>query len=380
MRAQTQPEIKSLTGLRGIAALYVMLYHFKIHNFTPHATDQFFRHGYLAVDLFFILSGFVIALTYKSMFENGIAFSAFRAFIGRRIARIYPLYIVMTGLFMAFYDTFYHKVPYDADFSAQTILSNILMVQAWGVGPSIIDAGWSISTEFGAYLLFPIFSILILYRSKWVAHALACVAYLIITILYFLSIGSEYEIKNLQSLNIWDGSTFGPIIRCLAEFSLGIWAYRLYICPSMTEKKYLDVLQKSWGSITATIVILALLALPYSDVAVVILMPFLIVSLAPDKSVLAQFLGWKPIYFIGQISYSLYLCHLMAFWVKPEITNILTAINFPAPHFLTILIQIGMSLLFAAGLFYGVERPSRQIFQKLSWSRNDKSTDRTAPP
>jgi peptidoglycan/LPS O-acetylase OafA/YrhL len=47
-------------------------------------------HGYLAVDLFFVLSGFVMALNYGSLFETRMSFLAYRRFLGRRIARIYP--------------------------------------------------------------------------------------------------------------------------------------------------------------------------------------------------------------------------------------------------------------------------------------------------
>jgi|GEM_PF-3950304 len=69
---QKQYEIKSLTGLRGIAAVYVMPFHFKFSNFTSEFIKQFFDHGYLAVDIFFVLGGFIMVLTYKSLFQKWI--------------------------------------------------------------------------------------------------------------------------------------------------------------------------------------------------------------------------------------------------------------------------------------------------------------------
>ena len=89
-------EIRSLTGLRGIAALYVVLFHYLdgLSYTTPR--NVFLAHGYLAVDLFFVLSGFVMTLTYSGMFQAGSSFALFRIFLGRRIARVYPLYFVCT--------------------------------------------------------------------------------------------------------------------------------------------------------------------------------------------------------------------------------------------------------------------------------------------
>ena len=84
-------EIRALTGLRGIAALYVVFFHANgLHAF-PSVVRPFVSHGYMAVDLFFILSGFVMAMTYGGLFENGFNFNNFKTFLLLRLARIYPL-------------------------------------------------------------------------------------------------------------------------------------------------------------------------------------------------------------------------------------------------------------------------------------------------
>src|SRR5262245_33168713 len=87
-------EITALTGLRGIAATMVMFYHFNLAHLLPGYTATMMGHGYLMVDMFLILSGFIIAMTYGAKFEQSISLRNYRIFLIRRIARIYPLYVL----------------------------------------------------------------------------------------------------------------------------------------------------------------------------------------------------------------------------------------------------------------------------------------------
>ena len=85
-------EIKSLTSLRGIAAMAVVIEHFSAtaEQHAAVSVPSLVAHGYLAVDLFFVLSGFIMAYTYLGTFEaHGIR--AFPNFLGKRVARIVPL-------------------------------------------------------------------------------------------------------------------------------------------------------------------------------------------------------------------------------------------------------------------------------------------------
>jgi len=106
-------EIRSLTGLRGAAAVFVAFYHsfyFMVSNQADNSPPVvFLRHGYLSVDLFFVLSGYVMALTYAPLFAGGFRMLAFADFLGRRIGRIYPAYITVTA-FVALYSMQGHSV------------------------------------------------------------------------------------------------------------------------------------------------------------------------------------------------------------------------------------------------------------------------------
>src|SRR5579872_5949172 len=92
--------ISNLTPLRGIAALLVAVFHFEmaIARFVPAQHTMFFEKCYLMVDLFFIMSGFIIFHVYKEYFQSAIRKAALKKFFVARFARIYPLHIFSLAL------------------------------------------------------------------------------------------------------------------------------------------------------------------------------------------------------------------------------------------------------------------------------------------
>ena len=93
--------IPALTSIRGLAAWWVVLYHFReeIPGIAGTPLLRFMAHGYLAVDLFFELSGFVIALNYARTFRS-VTWADSTNFFGLRLARIYPLHIFILLVFL----------------------------------------------------------------------------------------------------------------------------------------------------------------------------------------------------------------------------------------------------------------------------------------
>jgi peptidoglycan/LPS O-acetylase OafA/YrhL len=365
-----QAEIKSLTGLRGIAALYVVLYHFKAGNFFEGVPNTFFHHGYLAVDLFFVLSGFVMALTYHSDFINKVTLSSYKELIGRRIARVHPLYLMMTLLFTIFYWLVPNKIPHDVEFSATAIVSNLFLIQAWGIAPSIVSAGWSISTEFAAYLLFPFLVLVIFSYQKIFSHLIALISMTVIIIISQSSLGSIYEVNNVSNLNIWQEYTLYPLIRCLCEFIIGMWAYRLYRDSCQAQNKLSHIIHSNWPSLILAIIIFCGLCIPKIDAFIVFLLPFFIISLANDSSPVAKIISWKPLYLLGLISYSLYLCHLMIFWIRSELIELLTRYQILHTQLVALAIQISISLVTASFFYLCVEKPGRLFFRKILDKKN----------
>src|SRR5574344_306719 len=87
--ADTKPHYEILDGLRGVAALHVVFYHI-FEAFATSPIDQHFNHGYLGVDFFFILSGFVIGYAYDDRWKRMTLKTYFR----RRLIRLHPMVVM----------------------------------------------------------------------------------------------------------------------------------------------------------------------------------------------------------------------------------------------------------------------------------------------
>ncbi|MDB5491522.1 MAG: acyltransferase 3 [Micavibrio sp.] len=158
-------DIRPLTSLRFFAAWVVVCYHliYFIDVFYPAAVVKgipmhpgilpFLQKGYLAVDFFFILSGFILVHVYGAALAAGRV--GLREFYGRRLARLYPLHFLTLVFFGALYVLRWVPAP-----SPDTWLAHLFMVQSWGPNPlwprALNGPSWSISAEWLAYLCFPV--------------------------------------------------------------------------------------------------------------------------------------------------------------------------------------------------------------------------------
>lgn len=358
--ASPSQEIRALTGLRGFAACLVMLYHFKFYNFLPAPVSNILHHGYLAVDLFFILSGFVMALTYTKYFSNGFTGNSYKSFLFRRMARVYPIYIATTLVSIIILSIYPEKADAGVEINIPDILANITMVQAWGFSKSLTAPAWSISTEFLAYLLFPLLLSITLFCSRTKAILTALMSS---CILLALSLTPETLIdfgKEGKPMNIWNEQSFGPVLRCVTEFTIGILCYRLF--QSENRPAWL---QKTITSYAITGVIVLLLMIPEADIVIVALFAPLLVNFSLSKNYITQLFGMAPLYHLGLISYSLYLCHLMTYWIKPFLRSYISQENFHHSELMLICIQIVLSLAIATILYSALEKPARNFLRQF---------------
>ena len=149
-----------LDSYRFIAAIGIVIYHFEAHfsPFITHPRDALDRMQSL-VDLFFVLSGFVLMHTYG----HGLtSFSTYRTFLRKRLARIYPLHAATLAICVALFvivSVFGIHVRDPSVIDMRLLVPNLLLVQAWGfIDRSGLDSpSWSISAEMFVYLLFPAF-------------------------------------------------------------------------------------------------------------------------------------------------------------------------------------------------------------------------------
>ena len=287
-------EIKALTSLRGIAALMVVAQHFSATSQIHAATNipSLVPHGYVAVDLFFVLSGFIMGYTYAGDFQaRGIG--AMPGFLLKRVARIVPLNtaavlaIVLLGV-LSGSDMFYRSSHLAFD-----VLCNLLLVQGLGIGLNLNGPSWSISVECAAYLVFPLFLALALSRIRLVTIIvlLVCAGVLASVALQRPRLGLDVE-----------GGTMA-LTRCFTEFYFGLVTFRVVRggrCHGWLRTDGLAIAAAVWA--------LGALALRV-DLIAVMSFPLVIATLACNDSAVSRLLSRRPPYFLGEISFSIYLLH-----------------------------------------------------------------------
>lgn len=148
--------LPTLTGLRFLAALWVVLYHadlfFWAHPLIPASGMWWPLHtsvdeGYLGVNLFFLLSGFILATVYLD--GAGHLMGGLRAYAAGRVGRIVPVYLLSLALAWTFTDLHGHPLA--------TGLATLLLLHAWLPWYPLLwnSVGWTLSDEAAFYTLFP---------------------------------------------------------------------------------------------------------------------------------------------------------------------------------------------------------------------------------
>lgn len=352
-------EIRSLTGLRGVAALYVVIFHaliFPSSAQNPLAT--FLNNGYLAVDLFFILSGFVMGMVHGQDFENGFNLGSYKNFLTKRLARIYPLYFIVLSITVALYYFHPARIPEETgSLTAVRVVENYFLIQGWGLGTSYVQPSWSVSTEIAAYLLFPVLALLTLFQSRKVTIFVA-ILFLVLPALVALVFVGE---KSGLQMNLWNGETFGPMTRCITEFTIGLLCYRFYQWQIGTA-----LMNKKWVGFSLMLAILVLLTFKNSDLLIVMLLPFLILSLASDKTPLAKLMGSKPVHWLGLISYSVYLVHSLVFYFREDIQALFEQLHIPHAYTVSLVLFFPQTIALGASTYYCIEKPMRNLLRNIS--------------
>jgi peptidoglycan/LPS O-acetylase OafA/YrhL len=363
MTAEVEPraDVPALTGIRGFAAWLVVLYHIRLSMgaaLPPDATAVLAK-GYLAVDLFFMLSGFVLWLNYSARIRrDGLA--TYPRFIARRVARIWPLHAAMLLAAVAL-ALLLMALGRPVDEAWEQIPLHILLVHNWGFTDTLRwnDPSWSISGEFAAYLLFPFLALAVDWR-RFAPAALLLLILLLVAVLHFAmqAGGAAILDHNIPRLGI---------LRALIEFGIGTILCALWL--HWRDGRRVAVLLG--GAAAALFLVFAGPSLPETAVAPLLLAALLFaVAVTADRP--GNPLGWRPVYYLGLISYSTYLVHFLLFRVfKMAFVSEAGGMGFgSAASFLL--------LTFAASvaLFHLVERPAQRGLNRLF----DRRLKRGAPP
>lgn len=292
-------KLDGLTGIRALAALWIVAYHYTTVPFHSLATTNavpIVNVGYLAVDLFFILSGFVIWHVYGAELSR-LRPKGFVRFLCLRLARLYPVHLATIGVLAALVwlgPRLGVPVPGPAYFTRHLLMLHLLLVRAW-VGTRPIGwnyPSWSVSAEWFCYLLFPAIAMLIARSGKRGTVGSIVLVLIGIDALCVTAFGS--------SMN----QTVGPpaLLRAGPEFLLGCLLRRL--------RGQVLLERWPWTAISLGALALWVLSLAKGLPAGVLGIPLfaaLVLAASTDGTAIAAILGARPLVAAGVASYSLYL-------------------------------------------------------------------------
>ena len=360
---QTPADLRPLTALRFAAALWVAVYTFW-PNLAGAPQTTVVAKGYLGVELFFVLSGFILSHVYLQ--AAGEKRFSYRGFLWARIARVYPLHLAtligVGGLAAA---ALIAGMSVDANvLSWSSLPANLLMLHAWGLAPVAgwNHPSWSISAEWFAYLCVPLFAFVFWrLRDRPVAAVVGTAAFL--TVLYFV-------FEQTAGFPLTEATIRWGALRIVPCFALGCALYLVY----RKAGAQLSAPAAGAGAAIAFVLMMGSAALGLWDGITVLCAGALILALAALPNARAGWLASRPAVYLGEISYSVYMVcvpwNLLAVGLAAKLTE--------APDKqLQIFVWLAILALLpvvAAVSYHLVERPARQALRGLTKRREPVSS------
>ena len=361
--------LSNLTPLRGVAAVWVIFFHFNgvfIQFVNPHRS-MILAKGYVMVDLFFILSGFIISHVYQESFQNGLSAGNFRRFAVARFARVYPLHL-FTLILLIFLIRFWGG--WNIIDAPSAIPTNLLLIHSFGIHKVFTwnVPSWSISAEWWAYMIFP-FLVIFIYRKKMLAVTLlalfAIAAY--VSIMFLLPRHDPFDPKVVVPHNLDVSFDYG-YLRGIAGFIMGMLVYKIY-----EAGRFRKIFQKD---VTAAIVILCTifcLHMGLNDGVYIILFMLVVFVFALNEGKLHAACNNRVAQYLGKVSYSIYLIQLFpSFFIQFKLPGVVYGAYSASAGFWTglgycigyVFIVVG----FASLTYFGIEKPCRKFINK-KWGK-----------
>ncbi len=375
-------EIRALLGARALPPLILVLFHFcEGHGYRGAPWfDLPVAKGYLWVEFFFTLSGFVLTYVYAARVREFWRGRAYFTFLKARLARLYPLHIAMLfvilamvvtlrwlaarGGYVSIYDEPYHPIN-----TLPTFIANLFLVQAWNIFPYLSwnGASWFVSVEFLLCLLFPVY--LVLARGGWKTALLLVIGGAVaLALLAHPRYGLDLTFHN----GIWRG---------MAAFAVGVGMATLHAEMRAREIGIPDI-----GCTALQLVVLAWLLYGIyetgwshrpADIYTALPIMALVFVLAFDRGILAEALKMRVPLALGEWSYAIYIGQtaLLQFLrhAQMHLYPAPTAIVFGRPwaawepvwHWLEPALLVLVAVAWGWLIFSVVERPANTALRRL---------------
>lgn len=332
-----KPRYEILDGLRGVAALMVVAFHLlEVYSGGNHF-KQILNHGYLAVDFFFVLSGFVIGYAYDDRWAKGMTTWGF---FRRRLIRLHPLVILGT-LFGAALFYFQDGSPDWAGISQVSVGKLILVtlvcltmipcgktldIRGWGETNPLNGPVWSLQWEYLANFLYG--TVIRRFRTWALAAFVALSAVLTLTLCLNIDFMGWLATRDYAAYTVIGGWSLTPdqlqigLTRLLYPFFAGLLLSRLNWRIPVRRN----------GFVLCSFLVIAALAMPclgteakplangiYEAIVILLVFPF-IVALGAGS---ATPLGWlgRICRFSGEISFPIYIMHFPLVYMQASWAN-----------------------------------------------------------
>jgi peptidoglycan/LPS O-acetylase OafA/YrhL len=369
----------TLTAMRGVAAVSTVAFHSDmfLKEIVHPETTMFVKNGWLWVDFFFVLSGFVISYKYDNWFSKEIRTESFVGFIQRRFARVYALHLttlIITCCLVLVLDskTIGMSRYITTMLSLDSIPAHLLFVHALHLydTPTLNTSSWSLSTEWWTYMLFPLLARFVGQLEtlgKKIAAVFMVIA-LYVSLIYIansdpqeLSMTSFHHATS-RSLSVTADWGF---LRCVAGFFWG-----MVISKFFRAKNFYILLSKDYVCVIFLLMLAFGLHADINALFAVFLFGVIVLTLSYNRGGVAHILKLHFFQILGKLSFSIYLVHIPViylFWIwiaeiRPD------ALLFPgiisdtitSNGFIVFLILTSITVLVSAITYRFVEQPGRK--------------------
>jgi len=355
-----------LDGLRAIAILAVFIQH--IQHFLYDRQPVLLQFGILGVDIFFVLSGFLITSLLLEEYQstNSISLTKFYARRGLRLLPALFFFLISMNLYSSLFPH-----PHEGTSNARLTVGAIFYVTNWlfafGADSDLFGHLWSLAIEEQFYLVWPLLLTLML-RSRLPRRILAAATLLVIALVCFHRISLIWSGVSLERIYFGSDTRFDSLLTgCLAAMIVS-WQ----IIP---KGQIIALTLKASSGISVIVVsayLLDLLGIPGNSIyklgftifAMAVAL-FILSVMRMHESMYARVLEWPALVWVGKISYSLYLWHVFA---------ITLTLRLHAPNAIRALLSLPLAIGLAAFSYYVAERPFLKLKSRFHVRQGGKSS------
>ena len=340
-------QLLPLTSLRFGAALLVFIWHCP----ATRAMGTAFSFPYAGVAFFFILSGFILTLSYHRLFASHISCDGLRRFYGSRFARLYPLHVCSLAIALGV------QLLFGAPIAVPAFVASLPLLQSWFASAAIHYGGngpaWSLSVEIFFYALFPLIAFLVIPLLRTARDALIAAAVLWLSMLAVLA-------PVTAAMGQWDLYAFAPAR--LPDFLIGVFIATAFLrstpAPRTLSAGTMIELLCIGAALLSAIVSVALPTSLRFSVAFSPACAALIFTMARQEGRLSRALAHPVFVHLGELSFSFYLLHVSIIFAFEHVH-----VAMLPPIAFIMLLCVSLACSFA--VFHTVEQPARRRIRAL---------------